>query len=85
MLFGTLSASYADKAYWQDVLDSRYSGYTPSYTLVNLVAGVRFNNDNSIVQVRVNNLANKAVQQHIFGDVLKRAVVLEVKLNMPRK
>lgn len=85
MAFGTASVSYVDKTFWQDVLDSRYSGYAPSYTVVNLMAGVRFNHGNSIVQARVNNVGNKAVQQHIFGDVIKRSFLLELKLNMPKK
>lgn len=85
MLFGTVSASYSDKAFWQDVLDSRYNGYTSSYTIVNVMAGLRFNHGNSIIQARVNNIANKAVQQHVFGDVIKRSIVLELKLNMPKK
>jgi len=84
-VFGTIDMSYVDKAFWQDVLDSRYSGYTADYTVFNAVAGVRLNHDKATVQFRVNNLANKAIQQHIFGDVQKRSFMVELKINVPKK
>ena len=34
-----------------------------------------------ITSLKVNNLANQQVMQHIFGDVLKRQVVGEVRVD----
>ena len=39
---GNLAVSYQDEAYWQDVLDSRYSGFTDAFTLVNGTFGVKW-------------------------------------------
>ncbi|TAK16725.1 MAG: TonB-dependent receptor [Acidobacteria bacterium] len=83
--FYTVSASVVDKAFWQDVLDARYNGYTKRYTLVDAVVGAKFNHDNAIIQLRVNNIANEAVQQHVFGDVMKRSFMVELKINAPKK
>jgi outer membrane receptor protein involved in Fe transport len=77
---GNLLASYTDEAYWQDVLDARYSGTTEAFTLVNGAFGVRWAGDRVVTSVKVTNLANQEVLQHIFGDVLKRQVVGEVRL-----
>jgi hypothetical protein len=83
-IFYTVTASFAGKAYWQDVLDSRYSGTTPKYTISNMVIGTKFNHDKAVLQLKINNLGNVAVQQHIFGDVIKRQIVAELKINMPK-
>lgn len=84
-LFYSLDVSVASQAFWQDVLDSRFNGTTPTYTLANMLIGKKFNQDKVTFQVRVNNLANRAIQQHIFGDVLKRSVMFELKINAPKK
>ena len=84
-LFYSTDVSYASKAYWQDVLDSRFSGETPDYTMWNMLVGKRFNHDKVTFQIRANNLTNKPIQQHIFGDVLKRSVMFELKINAPKK
>jgi iron complex outermembrane receptor protein len=83
-LFGTLTVSYSDRAFWQDVLDSRFSGETAPYTLVNLTAGVKFNNNRYSVSLKATNLLNDEVQQHVFGDVFKRQIVGEFRINLPR-
>ncbi len=78
-----MNASFVGKAFWQDVLDARYSGSTPRYAVTNLVIGSVFNK--TTIQVRVNNLSNAKVQQHIFGDIMKRSIMAELKINMPKK
>jgi outer membrane receptor protein involved in Fe transport len=78
---GNLSVSYTDDAFWQDVLDDRYHGTTDAYTLVNGGFGVRWFNNRLTTSIKVVNLANEEVQQHVFGDVLKRQVVGEVKVS----
>jgi outer membrane receptor protein involved in Fe transport len=76
---GNLSVNFTDEAYWQDVLDARYAGTTESFTLVNGAFGVRWLGDKITTSIKLTNLGNQQVQQHIFGDILKRQVVGEVR------
>ncbi len=78
-VLGNASVNYTDSAYWQDVLDARYAGTTKAYTLVNTGVGLRWAGDRIITSLKITNLANQEVQQHIFGDVLKRQVVGEAR------
>lgn len=77
--FGNLAVNFTDEAYWQDVLDVRFAGVTDAFTLVNAGFGVRWLDDRVATSIKVTNLANEEVQQHIFGDILKRSVVGEVR------
>ena len=77
--FGNLAVNYTDEAYWQDVLDVRFAGTTEAFTLVNGGIGVRWLGDRVATSLKVTNLGNQEVQQHIFGDILKRQVVGEVR------
>ena len=77
---GNLLASYTGEAYWQDVLDLRYAGTTDDYTLINGGVGVRWADQRVVTSLKFINLLNQDVLQHIFGDVLKRQVVGEVRL-----
>jgi iron complex outermembrane receptor protein len=76
---GNLTVSYTDQAYWQDVLDRRFAGVTDAFTLVNIGAGVKWWNDKLTTSIKVTNLANHEVMQHIFGDIMRRQVVGEVR------
>ncbi|HEY7190770.1 MAG TPA: TonB-dependent receptor [Vicinamibacterales bacterium] len=78
---GNLSVSFTDSAYWQDVLDVRFAGTTDSYTLVNGAFGVKWLGEKIVTTIKATNLANQEVQQHIFGDILRRQIVGEVRLN----
>jgi outer membrane receptor protein involved in Fe transport len=78
---GNLSVSYADEAYWQDVLDARFAGTTDACTLVNGTFGLKWAGDRVVTSVKVTNLVNQEVMQHIFGDVLKRSIVSEVRFS----
>jgi hypothetical protein len=77
---GDLTVSYAGKAFWQDVLSDPYHGTTDAYTLINGGAGVKWAKNRLITSVKVINLANRDVQQHVFGDILKRQVVGELRV-----
>jgi iron complex outermembrane receptor protein len=77
--FGNLSVNYTDSAYWQDVLDARFAGATDAYTLVNGAIGYRWFNEKVVTSLKLINIANKEIQQHIFGDILRRQVVGEVR------
>jgi outer membrane receptor protein involved in Fe transport len=76
---GNFSVNYSSSAYWQDVLDQRFAGSTDAYTLVNGAFGVRWLDDRITTSLKVNNLANQEVQQHIFGDFMKRQVMGEAR------
>jgi hypothetical protein len=81
---GNLSVSYADDAFWQDVLNDPYHGTTDAYTLVNAAFGVRWGSDKVTTSIKFVNLGNSDVQQHIFGDITKRQIVGEIRVNFPR-
>ena len=79
--FGGLSLSYASRAFWADV--QPFAGFTNAYSLVNGTAGVRFamrRGDGSLA-LKVVNLGDSEIRQHIFGDVLRRRVTVELRLN----
>jgi iron complex outermembrane receptor protein len=79
-ILGNLSVNYTGDAFWQDVLDARYHGTTDAYTILNGGLGLRWMNDQLTTTVKVINLANQEVQQHVFGDIMKRQVIGEVKV-----
>jgi len=79
---GNMNVSFAGEAFWQDVLDARYSGNTAAYTTVNATVGVKWLDGRITTSVKANNLGNRMVLQHIFGDVLKRQVVGEVRVGL---
>ena len=76
--FGSLSGSFVDSAYWQDVLPA-YTGTTAAYTVIDGSFGVRSADGLMTVTARSTNLLNKRVQQHAFGDVIRRAITGEVR------
>jgi iron complex outermembrane receptor protein len=76
---GSATANYSDKGFWSDVLTSQYFGFTESYTLVNASFGVKWNEGKLITSIKGTNLLNEDVQQHIFGDILKRSLLAELR------
>jgi outer membrane receptor protein involved in Fe transport len=78
---GTLQANYQDKALWTDVLSSTYHGYTESFTMVNGNIGMKWNKGKIVTTLKGMNLLDKKIQQHIFGDILRRSVTLEARFN----
>jgi iron complex outermembrane receptor protein len=74
------SVNYTDKAFWSDVLTSPYHGFTDAYTLVNGTFGVKWMEGKVTTSVKGNNLLNDDVQQHVFGDILKRSVIGEIRV-----
>jgi iron complex outermembrane receptor protein len=77
--FGNLSVNYTDDAYWQDVLDARFAGTTDAFTLVSGAIGYRWLNEKIVTSLKLTNIGNQEIQQHIFGDILRRQVVGEVR------
>ena len=74
--FGTLLGSFVDAAFWQD---AGYPGRTSAYTLVDGGFGVHSTDGLMTVGIRATNILNKAVQQHVFGDIIRRTVTGEVR------
>jgi outer membrane receptor protein involved in Fe transport len=77
---GSLSVNHAGEAFWTDVLTPAYYGFSKGYTLVNASFGVRWREGRLTTTLKASNLLNEDVQQHIFGDILKRSVVGELRL-----
>tara|TARA_B100001123_G_scaffold19149_1_gene21379 strand:+ start:2773 stop:4941 length:2169 start_codon:yes stop_codon:yes gene_type:complete len=78
--FGNVVVNFTDEAFWQDVLDARFAGSTDSYALVNLGFGVRWNDGKYTTSLKVSNLMNADIQQHVFGDIMKRQLVAELRM-----
>jgi outer membrane receptor for ferrienterochelin and colicin len=80
-LFGNVSLNYTDDAYWQDVFDARYAGVTDAFTLVSGGFGVRWLGDRVVTSIKATNIGNQEIQQHIFGDIMRRQVVGEARFS----
>ena len=79
--FGNVNVGYVGSAFWNDVMNDAYSGTTEAYTTVNLGAGVRWGkNRKYTAMLKVSNLANTPIQNHIFGDILRRQITGEFKM-----
>ncbi len=76
--FGSLSVNYTSAAYWTDV--QPYVGWTAPYTLWSAAAGWTISR-NVAVAVRAVNLTDARVQQHVFGDILRRRVTAELRFH----
>ena len=79
---GNGSLSTATEAFWADVLTPEFHGYSDGYTLVNGSFGVKWSGGAVTTLIKVTNLFNQSIQQHIFGDILRRTVVGEVRFSM---
>jgi outer membrane receptor protein involved in Fe transport len=80
-LLGNMSVNHTDSAFWQDVLDARFAGTTKPYTIVNAAIGVRWAAERLVTSLKVTNLGNQQMQEHIFGDIIRRQVVGEARVN----
>ena len=77
--FGNFNVNYAGEALWVDVLNASYAGFTDAYTMLNATVGVKLADGKVMVSLKGINLANEKIQQHIFGDIMKRSVVAELR------
>ena len=77
--FGSLSAGFVDSAFWQDV-QPEYTGNTAAYTIVDGAFGVHSSDRLMTVTLRGNNLLNRRIQQHVFGDVIRRSITGEFRV-----
>jgi outer membrane receptor protein involved in Fe transport len=77
---GNASVSFVDDAFFQDVLDARFAGPTQSYTQVNGAFGVKWLRDRLTTTIKVINLLDEDIQSHVFGDILKRQIIGELRV-----
>jgi outer membrane receptor protein involved in Fe transport len=78
---GNVSVSYVGSAYWNDVINVTYSGPTKAYTVVNVSGGIRWGGgEKYMAMLKVSNLANTPIQNHVFGDILKRQIAGELRI-----
>ena len=75
------SVNYASKAFWSDVLTTPYHGFTDGYTLVSGTFGWKWMNGKLTTSVKGTNLLNDDIQQHVFGDILKRSILGEARVS----
>ncbi len=74
--FASASVNYTASAFWTDV--QPYVGTTAPFTLWNAAAGWTFPNGLAVA-VRAVNVTDAHVQQHVFGDILRRRVTGELR------
>lgn len=78
---GALTVNSTDRAFWSDVLTSPFHGFTDAFTLVNGSFGVKWRDGTITTTIKSNNMLNKTIQQHVFGDLMRRSVIGEVRLD----
>ncbi|MXY23561.1 MAG: TonB-dependent receptor [Acidobacteria bacterium] len=74
-LSASLTVNHTTGAFWSDVLGPDFHGWTEPFTMVNASVGLSFAEGRFNPRIQVTNLLNQEIQQHIFGDVLKRQVM----------
>ncbi len=74
---GNLTVNYSDRAFFAQGIQPFYYGYSDAYTLVSASVGRRWSDGWLTTSLKVLNLFDDPVQQHVFGDVLRRTVMLE--------
>lgn len=79
--FGSLSVSTSTRAFWADV--QPYTGYTKGYTLANGTVGARLTmgRGEGSLALKVINIGDDKIRQHIFGDLLRRRASLELRVS----
>jgi len=76
----TAALNYTSEALWTDVLSKEYHGFTDAYTMVNTTLGAKWMDGKFTTSLKAINLFNSDVQQHVFGDILKRQIYAELRL-----
>ena len=72
---------HTGKAFWSDILTPAFDGFTDAFTMVNGSFGVRWNDRRITTSIKSTNLFNETIQQHVFGDLLRRSVTAEVRFD----
>lgn len=74
---GSLTVNHSDEAFFAQGLQPAYYGYGDDYTLVSAGFGRRWKAGWLTTNLKVLNLLDDPVKQHVFGDILRRTVMLE--------
>jgi outer membrane receptor protein involved in Fe transport len=74
-----VDVNYVGRAFWNDVLTAPYFGFTDAYTMLNATLGVKLAEGKLMISLRGTNLTNEKILEHIYGDVIRRAVVAELR------
>lgn len=77
---GNVGVSYASSAFWQDVLDSRFHGPTDAFTITSATVGYKWRGDKLVTSLKISNLFDEEILQHVFGDVTRRQIVGELRV-----
>jgi len=77
---GNVGVSYQSSAFWQDVLDSRFHGPTEGFTTASATVGYKWRGERLVTSLKVTNLFDEEILQHVFGDITRRQVVGELRL-----
>jgi hypothetical protein len=81
VFLGDLSVTYQDRAFWKDVLNPLFIGWTNAFTITNGSAGIKWAGGRVVTTLKVNNIFNRVMQQHVFGDIIKRQIVGEARIS----
>ena len=76
------SVNHVGEAYWTDVLDSRFFGFTDAYTTLDASLGYMFLDGTADASVRATNLTGVEMLQHVYGDIIGRRILFEVSVNV---
>ncbi len=79
--FASANLTHNDSFFSTDVLDSRYHGSVPAYDMINLNFGYKWLDNRVVANLKINNVENTEIQQHIFADIMKRSIVGELKFH----
>ena len=74
---GNLTINHSDRAFFAQGIQPFYYGYSDAYTLVSASVGRRWSDGWVTTNIKILNLLDDPVKQHVFGDVLRRTVMLE--------
>ena len=77
---GNVNVAFVDSAYWQDILNPEFAGFTDSYTLLNATLGAKWADGKIVTSLKGTNLLNQTIQQHVYGDIMKFGLVAEVRV-----
>lgn len=83
-VFASASLNYAGEAFWQDILDARYVGTTEAQSTFNASVGAKWSGGRYTTTLKAVNLFNNQVLQHVFSDVIRRQIIGELRVNLPK-
>lgn len=77
--FASGNIQYVGSAFWTDVLNPTFWGPTDAFTMVNASFGRKWRGGAIVTSINLANLFNEDIQQHVFGDIIKRSTTAECR------